>query len=128
MEIWTTTRPSAPTSALTTQAVPAAAHACVVGASAVQTQAVQTQADWALAPMAAAAVMPAAAVPGYEVSLVPTSVQHQGTTVEISKSSFDEKFRTISTNRNKVMTDAKGAGMVTSLRRSGGVPPRGRPV
>ncbi|GAA1774094.1 hypothetical protein GCM10009681_52040 [Luedemannella helvata] len=123
MENWTTTRPSVPTSAQTTQVVPAVAHACVVGSSAVQ-----TAANWALAPVAAAATLPVAAVSGYEVRLVPTSAQQQGTTVEISTISFDEQSRTTSTISNKVKTDAKGAGMATSLRHSGGVPPRGRPV
>jgi hypothetical protein len=32
------------------------------------------------------------------------------------------------TNNYKGTTSAKGAGMAKSLRRSGGVPPRGRPV
>jgi hypothetical protein len=87
----------------------------------------------ALAPSAAGAVVPAAALgvvsgawlaapSGYRARIAPMSIQHQGTLVETVKVNSDEQFSNTGT------TSAKGAGMAKSLRRSGGVPPRGRPV
>jgi hypothetical protein len=141
----TNTRPSVPTSALTSPVVPAAAHAFVVGSSAVRTQ---VQAFWAPAPSTECAVAPAAvsglwlAAPGgYEVRIAPISATRQGTTLEVAKINLDEhgvkqstekqsteKQSTEKQSTTKGNTSAQGAGMTMSLRRSGGVPPRGRPV
>jgi hypothetical protein len=66
-----------------------------------------------------------AAPSGYEVRIAPISLKRQGTSVEIAERNGDEQQ---STTSNKGKTSAMGAGMTTSLRRDGGVPPRGRPV
>ncbi|WP_344126812.1 hypothetical protein [Luedemannella flava] len=96
--------------------------------------AVRNLSQWASAPSAVGAVAPAAAAlgvvsaSGYGARTAPTfTQQHQGTLVEISKINLDEQASNISTT-SKGNTSAMGAGMAKSLRRSGGVPPRGRPV
>ena len=131
----TITRPSVPTSVLTSPVVPAAAHAFVVGSSAVRAQ---VQAFWAPAPSTVCAVAPAAvsglwlAAPGgYEVRIAPISATRQGTTLKVAKINLDEHGITKQSTKQsttKGNTSAQGAGMTMSLRRSGGVPPRGRPV
>jgi len=64
------------------------------------------------------------------VRIAPISATRQGTTIEVAKINLDEHGMKQSTTKNstKGNTSAQGAGMTKSLRRSGGVPPRGRPV
>jgi hypothetical protein len=66
-----------------------------------------------------------AAPSGYGVRIAPISLKRQGTSVESVEIKGAEQQ---STTSNKGKTSANGAGMTTSLRRDGGVPPRGRPV
>jgi hypothetical protein len=93
-------RPSALLPAFDTAAPPTGAHAFVVGQASVR----------------------------HQVSVQIQREERIKTQLWLQVATATSAANTAPTNNYKGTTSAKGAGMAKSLRNSGGVPPRGRPV